>query len=156
MKKSHLNPSISLKGDCAYAVLGAVNLHAWIAFVVGVLVALGAVLVAAAVTGASYIGLAIQTEITLAVIALVIALILSLIFYTGVKAQFKQVATGKEALIGATGITTTNLTPKGEVRVMSEFWQATAKEGTIAAGQTITVVEMSGNSLVVQPAEHKA
>ena len=55
---------------------------------------------------------------TLAVTLIVVALIIAVIFYVGVKAQFRRVKTGKEALIGARGVATTDLKPKGEVRVM--------------------------------------
>jgi len=79
-----------------------------------------------------------------------------LIFYAGVKAQFRRVKTGKEALIGARGIVTSDLKPKGEVRVMGEFWEATAKDTTIATGQAVEVVSMEGVYLVVKPAEQKA
>ena len=75
---------------------------------------------------------------------------------SGVKAQFRRVKTGKEALIGARGIATSDLKPKGEVRVMGEFWEATAKDTTIAAGQAVEVVGMDGVYLVVKPAEQKA
>ena len=79
-----------------------------------------------------------------------------MIFYAGVKAQFRRVKTGKEALIGARGIATSDLNPKGEVRVMGEFWEATAKDTTIAAGQAVEVVSMEGVYLVVKPVEQKA
>jgi membrane-bound serine protease (ClpP class) len=79
-----------------------------------------------------------------------------IIFYVGVKAQFRRVKTGKEALIGAKGITTSDLKPKGEVRVMGEFWEATAQNGEIVTGQAIEVVGLEGMFLVVKPAEQKA
>ncbi len=54
------------------------------------------------------------------------------------------------------GIATTDLKPKGEVRVMGEFWEATTKDAIIAAGQPVEVVGMEGMFLVVKPAEQKA
>ena len=39
---------------------------------------------------------------------------------------------------------------------MGEFWEATAKDATIAAGQAVEVVSMDGVYLVVKPAEQKA
>ena len=75
---------------------------------------------------------------------------------SGVKAQFKRVKTGKEALIGSKGVATSDLKPKGEVRVMGEFWEATAKDTPIAAGQAVEVVGMEGMFLVVKPVEQKA
>jgi membrane-bound serine protease (ClpP class) len=131
-------------------------MHAWLAFLIGVLVAIGAFLFFAALSGTTYYGIAIQVEVTLAVTLFVIALIVGWIFYVGVKAQYRRIKTGEEALIGAKGIAATDLKPKGEVRVMGEFWQATAKDTTIAVGQVVEVVGMDGMFLVVKPAEQKA
>ena len=131
-------------------------MHAGLAFIIGILVTIAAFLFFAAISGTTYYGLAISVELTLGVTLIVVALIVSVIFYIGVKAQFKRVKTGKEALIGAKGIATSDLKPKGEVRVMGEFWEATSKNGEIATGQTIEVVGMEGMLLVVKPAEQKA
>jgi membrane-bound serine protease (ClpP class) len=131
-------------------------MHAGVAFLIGILVAIAAFLFFAAISGTTYYGLAVQVEVTVAVTLIVIALILVFIFYAGVKAQFRRVKTGKEALIGARGIATSDLKPKGEVRVMGEFWEATAKDTTIAAGQAVEVVSMEGVYIVVKPAEQKA
>jgi membrane-bound ClpP family serine protease len=130
-------------------------MHAWFAFIIGVLVVIGAFLFFAALSGTTYYGIAIQIEATLAVTLLIIGAILAWIFYVGVKAQYSTVKTGKEALIGAKGVATTDLKPKGEVRVMGEFWQATAKDTAIANGQAVEVVGMEGMFLVVKPAEEK-
>ncbi|MGA3290715.1 MAG: NfeD family protein [Candidatus Bathyarchaeia archaeon] len=131
-------------------------MHASLAFIIGVLVAIGAILLVAAVLGITYFGIAIPVEGSLAITLFVVALIIALIFYAGVKAQFRRVKTGKEALIGARGIVTSDLKPKGEVRVMGEFWEATAKDTTIATGQAVEVVSMEGVYLVVKLAEQKA
>lgn len=131
-------------------------MHASLAFIVGVLVTIGAFLSFAALSGTTYYGIAIQVEEAIAVALFIIALIVGWIFYAGVKAQFKRVKTGKEALIGARGIATTDLEPKGEIRVMGEFWEATAKDKTITVGQAVEVIGMDGMFLVVKPAEQKA
>ena len=131
-------------------------MHAGLAFLIGILVTIAAFLFFAAISGTTYYGLAVSVELTLGVTLIVVALIVSVIFYVGVKAQFKRVKTGKEALIGAKGIATSDLKPKGEIRVMGEFWEATAKNGEIATGQTVEVVGMEGMFLVVKPAEQKA
>ena len=130
-------------------------MHAGLAFVIGVLVTLAAFLFYSAVSGTTYYGLAIQVEFTLAVTLIIVALIVAVIFYFGVQAQFKRVKTGKEALIGAKGTATTDFKPNGEVRVMGEFWQATAKEDEIAMGQSVEVVGLEGMFLVVKSSEHK-
>jgi len=131
-------------------------MHAGLAFLIGILVTIAAFLFFAALSGTTYYGLAIQVELTLGVTLIIVALIVSFIFYVGVKAQFRRVKTGKEALIGSKGVATTDLKPKGEVRVMGEFWEATAKDTDIFAGQTVEVVGMDGIFLVVKPTEQKA
>lgn len=131
-------------------------MHAWLAFVIGILVIVAGLLLFAAFSGATGFGLAFPAEITVAATLIVIALIVALILYAGVRAQFKRVKTGKEALIGATGTATTDLKPKGEIRVIGEFWEAKAREGTISAGQAVKVVGMDGMYLVVELDEQKA
>ena len=131
-------------------------MHASLAFIIGVLIAIGAILIYVAVYGIAFIGLAAGDEEALAATLFIVAAIIILIFAAGFKAQFRRVKTGKEALIGARGVATTDLKPKGEVRVMSEFWEATAKNTTIAAGQEVEVIGMEGMTLVVKPAEQKA
>ncbi|MGA3059060.1 MAG: NfeD family protein [Candidatus Bathyarchaeia archaeon] len=131
-------------------------MNASLGFIIGVLVAIGIFLLYAAVSGTTYYGIALFVEGSLAATLFVVALILALIFYAGFKAQFRRVKTGKEALIGARGIATSDLKPKGEVRVMGEFWEATAKDATITAGQAVEVVSMEGVYLVVKPVEQKA
>ena len=131
-------------------------MHAGLAFVIGILVTIAAFLFFAAIYGTTYFGLAISVELTLGITLIIVALIIAVIFYFGVKAQFIRVKTGKEALIGAMGTATTDLKPKGEVRVMGEFWEATAKDNEIVNGQVIEVIGMDGMLLVVKPAQQKA
>ena len=131
-------------------------MNAALAFIIGILVAIGVFLLFVAVLGIAFYGIGIMAEGSLAATFLVVALILGLIFYAGIMAQFRRVKTGKEALIGAKGIAVSDLNPKGEIRVMGEFWEATAKDATIAAGQTVEVVSMDGVYLVVKPVEQKA
>jgi len=112
-------------------------MHAGLAFAIGLLVTIAAFLFFAAISGTNFYGLAISVELTLGITLIIVAIIVGIIFYVGVKAQFRRVKTGKEALIGAKGITTSDLKPKGEVRVMGEFWDATAQTGEIVTGQAI-------------------
>jgi membrane-bound ClpP family serine protease len=130
-------------------------MHAWLAFITGILITIGAFLLFAVFTNTPYYGLAIQVEETLAATVFVIAAIVAWMFYAGIKAQYRRVKTGEEALIGARGIATADLKPKGEVRVNGEFWQATAKDGEIPVGQTVEVIGLDGMFLVVKPAEQK-
>ena len=131
-------------------------MHAWLAFIAGVLVVFAGLLIFLASVGIAFYGIALQIEVILAIVLLVVAGIAAWLFYVGIKAQYKRIKTGKEALIGAKGVATTDLKPKGEVRVLGEFWQATIKGGEIASGQGVEVVDMDGMFLVVKPAEQKA
>ena len=131
-------------------------MHPALAFIIGILVAIGVILLFLAFSGVTFYGIAVPVEGSIAAALFIVALILALIFYEGVKAQFRRVKTGKEALIGAKGIATTDLKPKGEVRVVGEFWEATAKDATIPAGQIVEVVSIDGVYLVVKPVEQKA
>jgi membrane-bound serine protease (ClpP class) len=131
-------------------------MHAAVAFFGGVCAVIGALLLLAAVSGINYGGLSIQTEVALAVIVLVIAILAAWILYTGLAANLAKIKTGKEALIGARGIAVTDLKPKGEIRVMGEFWQATAKDKRITNGEIVEVTGMEGMFLVVKPAGEKA
>ena len=131
-------------------------MHGWIAFIVGVLAVVGVVLLFFAFSGITYAGIGTQVMIAAAVVFLVMAGIAAWLLYAAVRAQYVRVKTGKEALIGAKGVATTDLKPKGEIRVLGEFWQATAKDTQIASGQTVEVVGMDGMFLVVKPSEEKA
>jgi membrane-bound serine protease (ClpP class) len=131
-------------------------MHASLAFIAGVLVVIGALLIFSVFSGVAFYGVALEVEAALAVIALVIAAIAVWMFYIGVKAQYSHVKTGKEALIGAMAVAVTDLKPTGEVRVMGEFWQATAKGTVVLKGQTVEVIDMTGMFLVVKPVEEKA
>jgi membrane-bound ClpP family serine protease len=130
-------------------------MHAWLAFIAGVLVVIAGLLIFGASIGLAYYGLTLQIEAVLALILLIVAGIVAWIFYVGVKAQYKRVKTGKEALIGAKGVATTDINPKGEVRVLGEFWQAIAKDAEISKCQEVEVVELDGMFLVVKPSEEK-
>ncbi|MGA2524816.1 MAG: NfeD family protein [Candidatus Bathyarchaeia archaeon] len=131
-------------------------MHVSLALVIGLLVAVGAFLVYVAIVGVSFIGLSASDEAALAATLFAGAAIMILIFAAGFKSQFQRVKTGKEALIGATGFATTNLNPKGEIRVFSEIWGATAKDAPITLGQTVQVIALDGNVLIVKAAEQKA
>lgn len=131
-------------------------MHAWLAFIAGVLVVVGAILIFAAAYGIAYYGLNLEAEEVLAIIFFVIATIAGWLSYTGLRAQYRRVKTGKEALIGAKGVAVTDLKPNGEVRVLGEFWQATTKNGAITAGQPVIIIGMEGMFLIVKSVNEKA
>jgi membrane-bound serine protease (ClpP class) len=71
----------------------------------------------------------------------------------GIRAQARKVHTGREALLGAIGVTRTDLGPSGTVFVDGELWSAESEDGTIPAGQRVRVVQIRGLHLVVRKEE---
>lgn len=92
-------------------------------------------------------------QISWEVIALVV--ILTVLFFSfaigfGIKAQRRKPTTGLEGLINETGVTITELSPEGSIKVHGEIWKAESSEGTIAAGNKIIVTGISNLKLKVK------
>lgn len=69
----------------------------------------------------------------------------------GIRAQRARVVSGIHALVGATGIATSDLDPQGTVQVKSELWSAVADGAeAIRKGEPITVVAVEGVKLKVR------
>lgn len=58
--------------------------------------------------------------------------------------------TGPEVMIGAAGVTITDLSPKGEVRVNGEIWRAESLSGDIAKGEQVSVKALKGLVVMVE------
>ncbi|OGP56466.1 MAG: serine protease [Deltaproteobacteria bacterium RBG_13_52_11] len=65
-----------------------------------------------------------------------------------VRAHRRRPTTGKEGLIGKTGVATIDLKPEGVVEIRGELWNAVAEE-EIKAGEKIQVEEMEGMKVKV-------
>ncbi len=132
-------------------------MHGWLAFIAGLFAAVSIVLIFEAIYGVTYFGFGTQLTIGIAVALLVVAAISAWLLYAALKAQYKKVKTGREALIDAIGVATTDINPKGEVRVNGEFWQAiTAQNTPVNNGQKVQVIGLEGMFLVVEAVEEKA
>jgi membrane-bound serine protease (ClpP class) len=69
----------------------------------------------------------------------------------GIRAQRARVVSGIHALVGATGIATSDLDPQGTVQVKSELWSAVADGAeAIRKGEPITVIAVEGVKLKVR------
>ncbi len=131
-------------------------MHGWLTFLAGVLTVIGALLLYAAFSGQTYGGFDPQTMAATAIVLFVLAAIVALLIYMALRAQYLHVKTGKEALIGAVGLATTDLKPKGQVRVQGEFWQAKSfGQVPIANGESVEVVTMDGMFLIVKRTKEK-
>ena len=62
-----------------------------------------------------------------------------------------KVKAGPEQLVGKTGTTVSELSPRGEVKVEGQFWKAEAIEGTVKAGEAVVIVGREGLILRVKP-----
>lgn len=131
-------------------------MHGALAFVAGICTTISIALLIFALAGITYAGFSPQAETALALVVLTIAVIAIWLLYYGLKSREYKVQTGKEALIGSTGKTTTDLNPNGTIRVNGEFWQATTKKDWIEKDKTVKVTGMEGMFLVVERAEEKA
>jgi len=66
-----------------------------------------------------------------------------------VRAHRRRPTTGKEGLVGATGVATTDLKPEGTVEIRGELWNAASDE-PIKAGTKIEVEKMEGMGVKVK------
>jgi membrane-bound serine protease (ClpP class) len=131
-------------------------MHPALAFVAAICLVIAGLLLCSAFQGVNYYGVTPEAQLALAIIIIIIALIIFWMIYKAAQAKLSKIKTGKEALIGSRGVAVTDLNPKGEIRVLGEFWQATAKEGGIKNGEKVEVVGMQGMFLVVKPIKEKA
>ncbi len=109
------------------------------------------------VLGLSLFGASLQIQVGVVIAGISIISIRTFRLYRGVKARMlAKVRAGPEIIVGATGVATTKLRPKGEVRVQGEFWQAMAKEGWIEKDTEVEVVAIEGLVLAVKVVKERA
>jgi membrane-bound serine protease (ClpP class) len=58
-----------------------------------------------------------------------------------------------DRLIGAEGVVTTALDPKGVIQIASERWSATSAQGPVPEGTRVRVVAAEGLKLTVEPVQ---
>ncbi len=86
--------------------------------------------------------------------------VLSGIFFFGVlsyaiKAQLSKVKTGKEGLVGETGVARTDVSAEGKVFLHGELWNARSEE-PIGKGEKVVVTGVDGLELIVKKKEGNA
>jgi membrane-bound serine protease (ClpP class) len=67
-----------------------------------------------------------------------------------IQARNRPVVTGREGLVGLLAQARTALEPKGTVFVKGEFWEATAMDGPVEAGEQVEIVAVEGFHLQVK------
>jgi membrane-bound serine protease (ClpP class) len=80
---------------------------------------------------------------------IVIAVIIYFIIIWTLKTYRKQVAAGREELIGKTGVVKTALAPKGLVLVEGERWAAVIDKGRAEPEEEVTITKVDGLRLTV-------
>lgn len=71
----------------------------------------------------------------------------------GIRAQRRKPTTGREALVGEVGVTIDTLSPKGQVRIHGEIWNAEAEGGKIQSGKRVRVIKVENLQLKVTKVE---
>lgn len=93
------------------------------------------------------------------VIQIIIFGVVSILTFMSMKKIGKKIiseptkATNVYALIGQTGIVTTNIpaTGRGHVKIGGEEWSATSQSGdALATGTKVTIVALDGNKVIVE------
>ena len=87
---------------------------------------------------------------TLLGVSLVFLVVFGALIYKVSKARSLKAATGEEVIIGSRGLASTRLDPRGEIRVMGEYWRARAEDASIEAGAEVEVTGREGLILVVR------
>jgi membrane-bound serine protease (ClpP class) len=81
--------------------------------------------------------------------ASIMAVLMVLVLGAAVRARHYPVVSGRAALVGVTGIATSDLAPNGQVHVRGELWTATAEAGSIRQGDAVQVIGVEGLRLRV-------
>jgi len=88
-------------------------------------------------------------------VALCMSAFFAILVYKVAKAKRRKVITGAEALEGARGVAVSDIKPKGQVRVLGEYWQAISDGREIQKGQEVEVVGRKGLLLIVKPVKER-
>jgi len=66
-----------------------------------------------------------------------------------IRAHHRQIAAGREDLIGKTAEVKTALNPKGTVFIQGEQWAAISETGRVGPGEEVTITKVDGLKLWV-------
>jgi membrane-bound serine protease (ClpP class) len=80
---------------------------------------------------------------------IVVAVVVYFIVIWTLRTYRKQVAAGREELIGKTGVVKTALAPKGLVLVEGERWEAVIDKGRAEPEEEVTITKVDGLRLTV-------
>jgi membrane-bound serine protease (ClpP class) len=84
-------------------------------------------------------------------VALPFAIICAVLVSLVIRARAQPVLTGVSAMQNAIGVALTELSPKGQVFVHGEYWNAVSAK-PVAAGASVRVIRVQDLTLEVEPA----
>jgi membrane-bound ClpP family serine protease len=87
------------------------------------------------------------------IIAVLAAAFIVFVIQRVVLAHRRQVAAGREELVGRTAEVEVTLEPKGTVLVEGELWAAEAEKGRLEKGEEVVVTKVEGLKLYVKKKE---
>ncbi len=119
---------------------GALTLAGTVSFIAGALILFNAPL-------SPYGQISIPLVI---VVGILTALFFAFVIAKALQAQKPRSVTGREGLMGRTGIAKSRLDPEGWVLATGELWRATAEGGPIEEGESVLVVQVEGFRLRVR------
>lgn len=89
-------------------------------------------------------------------VAIVVAVFFFIVIRAVARVLRRRPAVGSETLQGAIGVAISPLSPEGQIRVQGEVWKARTTGNTIAKGESVRVVEVSGLTVIVEPLKQSA
>jgi membrane-bound serine protease (ClpP class) len=93
--------------------------------------------------------LKVSLEVIMTVLVITVLFFVILLAF-GLKAQFRKPVTGREGIVGETGVAKTGIDRKqGTVLVHGELWEARS-ETTVASGEQVKIVKVEGMVLTVE------
>jgi membrane-bound ClpP family serine protease len=87
------------------------------------------------------------------IIAVLAAAFIVFVIQRVVLAHRRQVAAGREELVGRTAEVEVTLEPKGTVLVEGELWAAEAEKGRLEKGEEVVITKVEGLKLYVKKKE---
>jgi membrane-bound serine protease (ClpP class) len=83
-------------------------------------------------------------------VGILTALFFAFVVAKALQAQKPRSVTGREGLVGRTGVAKSRLDPEGWVLAAGERWRAVAEEGPVEEGEVVEVIRMEGFRLHVR------
>jgi membrane-bound serine protease (ClpP class) len=87
--------------------------------------------------------------LVIATVVIIFTAIFAFVVIAIVKAHRSRITTGKEGLVGQTGITHTEIDPKGTIFIEGERWNATSESGRIEPEEEVIVTKVEGLRLKI-------